>query len=44
MPLVINTEKLKGELNDYFRTKKRALADVRLTRQVLLEACPVIEH
>ena len=43
MPLVINTEKLKGELNDYFRTKKRALADVRLTRQVLSVACPIIE-
>ena len=26
-----------------FRTKKRALADVRLTQQVLSEACPLIE-
>jgi hypothetical protein len=44
MPLIINTEKLKGELNEHFRTKKRALADVRLTRQVLSEACPIIER
>lgn len=43
MPLIINTEKLKGELNEHLSTKKRALADVRLTKRVLSEACPLIE-
>jgi hypothetical protein len=43
MPLEINNQALKNELNEYLSTKKRALADVRLTRRVLSEACPLIE-
>ena len=43
MPLEINNQALKKELNEYLSTKKRALADVRLTRRVLSEACPLIE-
>ena len=43
MPLEINNYALQRELNEYFSNKKRALADVRLTRRVLSEACPLIE-
>jgi hypothetical protein len=43
MPLVFDNEKLKGELNTYFRDRGRALSDVRLTERVLAEACPIIE-
>ena len=44
MPLVINSESLKGELNDRFSRKMRPLSEVRLTESVLLEACPIIEQ
>jgi hypothetical protein len=44
MPLVINSEKLRGELNNYFRWSRQPLSDVRLTERILLEACPIIEE
>jgi len=44
MPLVINNELLKGELNQHLSKKNKVLSDVRLTERVLLEACPYIEE
>jgi hypothetical protein len=44
MPLVIDAESLRGELDRAASHKTKALSGVRLTEKVLLEAAPIIEH